>query len=148
MSSVDNSTFLSWVREKILATGQVEEGALFDARDKSLSWIISSKLAATLKCCVLVSLPKWNRTETQAAAKEHELSVLIVVRTTPQLNASVNGYDIACELYKALDGERFYPDARPGDRLIPNVVADALTSSGDEEKKTMSSFVVKAKIQF
>lgn len=147
MEDTTDILFLDWLRERMLATEAVQETEVFDARDKSLSWVLDSKLAAALDCAVLVSLPKWNRTEREAAAREHELSVLVVVRTNPTLAPERNGYNIATTLYKALDGTAFYPTARAGDRLLPNVVSDGLSSTGAEERQTMSSFVVKAKIQ-
>ena len=147
MEDTTDILFLDWLRERMLATEAVQETEVFDARDKSLSWVLDSKLASALDCAVLVSLPKWNRTEREAAAREHELSVLVVVRTNPTLSPERNGYNIATTLYKALDGTAFYPEAKAGDRLLPNVVCDSLSSSAAEERQTMSSFVVKAKIQ-
>lgn len=139
--------FLAWLRTEILSTGAVQEDEVFDARDKSLRWILESKMAAALGCAVLISLPKWNRMETQAAARDHELSVAVIIRTNPSLNADRNGYAIAETLYTALDGKAFRPAASPGAILIANVSADALTSNGDEERRSMSSFVVKCRIQ-
>lgn len=147
MEDATDILFLNWLRERMLATQVVQEDEVFDARDKGLGWIIESTLAASLQCAVLISLPKWNRTEREAAARDHELSVMVVVRTNAVLSKNRNGYNIATTLYKALDGTAFYPEAKAGDRLLPNVVSDGLTSSALDDRKTMSSFVVKAKIQ-
>ncbi len=143
-------SFLQFVLDVIRRECAGLKAEVYDEREKSLTWIIDSKLAALSGVTVLVSLPRIDRLSGEpAAGYGHRISVLVVLRCKPSLVSGVSSYELAERLYCALDGNRWpMPGCELGiDDIEPNTQSDQLRSQSEKDD-ALHTFTVSAQLQF
>lgn len=117
--------FLDWVRGRIVATGLIPSGCVFDEREKDLAWIIGSEVGSIGGLVCMIGLPGISKAEKAPSASGYNVSLTVVIRRCTVLD-STNSHKVAEQIFREFDGQRFYPGVASTEELTPNVSADSL----------------------